>query len=113
MDSMNYLVCENCGGYYLLKDGESSSDFDSCQCGGKLYLLEYTDDDEIKSPEIICRECGSLNNMDTAFCSSCGQILIPTKEIVSANNPPMKPKIGIFAGFAFIVISLVLLGFLL
>ena len=31
-----YLECENCGGYYKLKYGESLEDFETCQCGGKL-----------------------------------------------------------------------------
>ena len=33
---MSYLICEKCGGYYELQEGESIEDFDSCQCGGKL-----------------------------------------------------------------------------
>lgn len=33
---MGYLVCEKCGGYYELQDGESPDDFEDCQCGGKL-----------------------------------------------------------------------------
>jgi len=35
-DSKGYLVCEECGGYYKLKKGESPSDFVSCECGGSL-----------------------------------------------------------------------------
>ena len=34
--SNGYLICENCGGYYALKNGESPEDFDVCQCGGSL-----------------------------------------------------------------------------
>lgn len=37
---MSYLVCEKCGGYYKLKPGESGSDFDKCNCGGKLKIVE-------------------------------------------------------------------------
>lgn len=49
---MAYLICDKCGGYYELQDGEAPDDpqnlrfwdtenevfecFDSCQCGGKL-----------------------------------------------------------------------------
>lgn len=33
---MDYLVCDDCGGYYELKPGESPEDFDRCECGGKL-----------------------------------------------------------------------------
>ena len=39
---MNYLVCNNCGGYYELQEGESYTDFEpNCNCGGRLY---YTND---------------------------------------------------------------------
>jgi hypothetical protein len=31
-----YLVCENCKGYYQLKDGESPEDFERCECGSPL-----------------------------------------------------------------------------
>jgi hypothetical protein len=32
-----YLVCNKCGAYYELKEGESPDDFtDECDCGGKL-----------------------------------------------------------------------------
>ncbi len=34
------LECENCGGYYELQLGESSEDFDKCQCGGKLKYIQ-------------------------------------------------------------------------
>lgn len=37
---MGYLVCEKCGGYYKLQDGESPDDFEDCQCGGKLDYYE-------------------------------------------------------------------------
>lgn len=33
----NYLVCDNCGGYYELQPGESPEDFNlDCDCGGQL-----------------------------------------------------------------------------
>lgn len=32
----DYLVCEDCGGYYKLQSGESADDFSECECGGKL-----------------------------------------------------------------------------
>jgi hypothetical protein len=38
---MGYLVCNRCGGYYRLHEGESPDEFqDRCECGGKL---EYYD----------------------------------------------------------------------
>ncbi len=35
--SLRYLVCDNCGGYYELQQGEFWKDFDTqCECGGQL-----------------------------------------------------------------------------
>lgn len=53
---MPYLVCEKCGGYYELQEGESSTDFDRCQCGGKLKycktMYEFTNFDTYKDKHI-------------------------------------------------------------
>jgi hypothetical protein len=107
---MKYLICENCGGYYPLMDGESLRDFDSCQCGGKLYIVEEEDEIEIQSPKITCKNCGNITNVETAFCSACGQILIPAKEVSRINRGEKFKPIGIFAGVTFILVSIVLLG---
>lgn len=37
---MAYLICEECGGYYELEDGESPEDLDHCECGGKLRYVK-------------------------------------------------------------------------
>lgn len=37
---MKYLICEECDGYYKLKEGETAEDFESCECGGKLKEVE-------------------------------------------------------------------------
>lgn len=38
---MTYLICEQCGGYYELQEGEKVEDFsDECECGGKLRYAE-------------------------------------------------------------------------
>lgn len=41
---MGYLICEKCGSYYKLKDGESINDFEGCSCGGKYRLVENLED---------------------------------------------------------------------
>ena len=41
---MSYLICDNCEGYYELQDGESPSDFDTCECGGSLKSYSSLDD---------------------------------------------------------------------
>ena len=46
---MPYLMCEKCGGYYKLKPGESSKDFEKCNCGGKLKVVESIEKFEDKS----------------------------------------------------------------
>lgn len=107
---MKYLICEICGGYYQLMDGESISDFDSCQCGGKLYIVEEEDEIEIQSLKITCKNCGNETTVETAFCSECGQILIPAKEVSGTNRSKTFKPIGIFAGVTFILVSIVLLG---
>lgn len=41
---MPYLICEDCGNYYELEEGESPEDFQlECDCGGELgyYLTKY------------------------------------------------------------------------
>ena len=37
---MRYLLCRDCGFSYELEEGESIDDFQSCNCGGKLYYSE-------------------------------------------------------------------------
>lgn len=113
---MGYLICEKCGGYYELQKGESLSDFDCCQCGGKLKYyedsvqekifdnnpLEYNHklktNDEIK--KIIdynidfnsnselkkCMSCGTLNHSKSKFCSKCDKSLLSLKEKKELNN---------------------------
>ena len=42
---MVFLVCDKCGGYYELQEGESPEDFkDICECGGKLKYVENLND---------------------------------------------------------------------
>jgi len=95
---MPYLICEKCGGYYELGDGESFKNFDTCQCGGKLsyveedhqrkdyseeiYQKEYTEihqkKEEKDKPKFICSNCMKENEKGI-FCSKCGGKLIAVK----------------------------------
>jgi hypothetical protein len=46
---MPYLVCENCGGYYELKEGEYPNDFENkCQCGSDLRYIESIEEDNLQ-----------------------------------------------------------------
>lgn len=45
------VICENCGGYYLLKKGESPTDLnEECDCGGKLEYIDSIKDIQLKHP---------------------------------------------------------------
>lgn len=49
---MPYLVCEECGKYYKLQEGESPEDFLlNCDCGGRLRVVESLDEIEVNNPE--------------------------------------------------------------
>ena len=91
---MGYIICEECGGYYELQSGESADDFENCQCGGSLKLVE----DPLKisehkyDPKFICSNCLEENEPDI-FCSKCGGRLISInkedKETKSSNSYDM------------------------
>jgi hypothetical protein len=38
-----YLICNNCFGYYKLKENESPEDFNGCECGSPLVYRENID----------------------------------------------------------------------
>ena len=61
---MGYLVCEKCGGYYELQEGEALDDFQSCECGGKLKYVKNLD--QLK-PESNKHEKISVCSYET-FC---------------------------------------------
>ena len=62
---MGYLVCDTCGGYYRLREGESPDDFQSrCQCGGNL---EYYDDLDGRLNKPRRQKSTSHNSKDQYF----------------------------------------------
>jgi len=39
---LRYLICNKCGDYYKLQEGEYFDEYsDTCECGGKLYYKEF------------------------------------------------------------------------
>jgi uncharacterized membrane protein YeaQ/YmgE (transglycosylase-associated protein family) len=73
---MSRLVCEKCGGYYKLKEGESPEDFISCQCGGNLNYVQnfnsHIDEEMDPLNEInICPSCGTEAPSSEKYCKSC------------------------------------------
>ncbi len=79
---MPYLICESCGGYYELMEDESPEDFDNCQCGGNLRLVDFINEteDKIEDTEqhLMCPHCGN-KEYQGIFCSKCGGKLITLK----------------------------------
>ena len=97
---MGYLVCEKCGGYYELKEGEAIDDFEGCQCGGKFKFVKTIDELNLVKDQqsdsvdkSVCPNCGSKNDTNIKFCGSCGKPLIinyipekPQKKISDTNT---------------------------
>lgn len=77
-----YLVCDNCGGYYQLQEGESPDDFTSCECGGKLTYSQKTE--YIDENFIECPNCGVEQNKGASFCKKCGNSL--TKKNINTHS---------------------------
>ena len=86
-DFVGYVVCEKCGGYYELEEGESPDNFKGCQCGGKLSYTEQVVQEPEKNdkPKLICSNCMNENENGT-FCSSCGGRLIAVKGGKAVSN---------------------------
>jgi hypothetical protein len=73
---MPYLVCDKCGSYYELQEGESPEDFDlKCACGGELiYSKKLRGIEDSNEPEttITCPQCGTENVNNIGYCQECG-----------------------------------------
>lgn len=88
---MSYLICDKCGGYYELQEGESPEDFDVCQCGGKLKHEKSTQTVNTDKPSykrektIMCPVCGEINKRTSVKCSNCSSF-IRRKERTSTKN---------------------------
>lgn len=121
---MRYIICDDCGGYYKLRDEESLKDFEECQCGGNLrYAQSFKE--IVKSrdlPKILCIHCGTENKESAISCSNCGKKLRKISARISDHRvkKPQKSQInildrvsflGLFAGIAFLVISTIIAGF--
>jgi hypothetical protein len=112
-DNMRYLLCEKCGGYYELREGESPDDFESCQCGGNLTY--YKTESKLKKkgikknkllfivPFIIVVILAVSLLPNTTTESSQNSIIgsdasgYVTKEVYSYNSTP-KAKIAVITG---------------
>ena len=89
---MSYIVCEKCGIYHKLKEGESPEDFKTCKCGGNLkYIQNFNSHfDEEMDPinELnICPQCGAENSSGEKFCKSCNSIIKAGNNEKKESNP--------------------------
>jgi zinc-ribbon domain len=57
-----FLICDSCGGFYELQEGESPGDFETCQCGGKLKYGLYSD--SAKEDDLDYQKLGNLQKKD-------------------------------------------------
>lgn len=81
---MPYLICEKCGGYYKLKEGEKPEEFEACECGGSLRYVQNFNahfDEELDpiNEFNICPDCGIENSAGEKYCKLCGKMIKDTK----------------------------------
>ncbi len=81
---MFYLICEKCGGYYTLKEGEKPEDFEMCECGGSLRYIQnfnsHIDEELDPINEInICPDCGTESPSGEKHSKSRGKMAKNTK----------------------------------
>ena len=82
---MSYLICEKCGGYYKLKEGENPDDFKACECGGTMRYVQNFNahfDEELDpiNEFNICPDCGNENKLGEEYCKSCGKMIKDTQK---------------------------------
>ena len=94
---LGFLVCEECGGYYELNEGESINDFKGCSCGGKFKYVESLNEVNSSLKKMtFCPECGTENKSDAKFCGTCGKILNESPD--SSKIKPTKPLFCPYCG---------------
>jgi hypothetical protein len=107
---MSYLVCEECGKYYELKEGKDSFSYEKCSCGGKLrYTDKLNGKNRVEIPQMdsktTCKNCGAENPNGSMICSSCGMRLESEQTLKRINHPLDKSLswTGITIGFLFLL----------
>jgi hypothetical protein len=83
-EDLGYLECEKCGGYYELQPGESSKDFEKCQCGGDLKYNKQTDTHDNRS---FTENLKSLNKKQGIIIIGILALIIGTPIIFAQHMP--------------------------
>jgi len=71
---MGYIICNKCGGYYELQEGESPKDFEACHCGGNLRYVESIKEVYKPKNRLKCGVCGHEQEKGLK-CSKCASNL--------------------------------------
>jgi|GEM_PF-3069041 len=79
-----FLLCDICGGFYELQDGESPGDFDTCQCGGKLKYGLYQDG--AKEDNSDYQKLGTLKKKDAPMNKETSTTKKKTKKIIGKSE---------------------------
>lgn len=82
--SKGYLICSECGGYYKLEEGESPSDFVSCQCGGSLQYYDSLEEAYRKKPHEINETTEEITSRKFEIIKESEIIQEPHEEIIGA-----------------------------
>jgi hypothetical protein len=105
---MSYLVCEECGKFYELKEGKLSFSYEKCTCGGKL---TYTDSlnginrlSSSDNSKLICSNCETVNPKGSKLCYNCGNEFTDKSRMIE--KKPINQGIswlGVAVGFGFLM----------
>lgn len=74
-DSMAYVICKKCGGYYELEEGESPDDFEACNCGGNLSYVESIQTERKNQKILLNAVYLDMNKKKGLRCFKCGSFL--------------------------------------
>ena len=94
---MSHLVCEKCGGYYKLKEGESPEDFKACQCGGDLkYVQNFGSHFDVETDPLT--KLNICSNHDSNFIKehSAKEIIVRILAVITGILIVLMPQLLIF-----------------
>lgn len=93
---MGYLICNKCGGYYELQEGEYPENFDRCQCGGNLGYVE-----EIKDSKSSRKLLSSLNTRRISGIVIGAAVMLVSFLISSPD--PLSPSFAYYTATSFYI----------